>query len=46
MSVIAHQWKQPLHELSINNMYLSEKSRNTKHKMIYKDNDEIIQFLS
>ena len=46
MSVIAHQWKQPLHELSINNIYLSEKNRNTKHKMIYKDNNEIIQFLS
>ena len=46
MSVIAHQWKQPLHELSINNIFLNEKTTNKKHKKIYEDNDEIIQFLS
>ena len=46
MSVIAHQWKQPLHELSINNIFLNEKTKNKKHKRIYEDNDEIIQFLS
>lgn len=46
MSVIAHQWKQPLHELSINNIYLNEKNKNSKYKRIYEDNDEIIQFLS
>lgn len=46
MSVIAHQWKQPLHELSINNIYLNEKNKNKKYQKIYEDNDEIIQFLS
>lgn len=46
MSVIAHQWKQPLHELSINNIFLNEKTTSKKHKKIYEDNDEIIQFLS
>lgn len=46
MSVIAHQWKQPLHELSINNMFLNEKNKSIKNKRIYEDNDEIIQFLS
>lgn len=46
MSVIAHQWKQPLHELSINNIFLNEKTKNLKYKKIYEDNDEIIQFLS
>lgn len=46
MSVIAHQWKQPLHELSINNIFLNEKTKIKKHKRIYEDNDEIIKFLS
>ncbi len=46
VSWVAHQWKQPLHELSINNIYLNEKNRNSKYKRIYEDNDEIIQFLS
>ncbi|MGE4444590.1 MAG: sensor histidine kinase [Candidatus Altimarinota bacterium] len=46
MSIIAHQWKQPLHELSINNIFLNEKNRDPKKKFVYKDNDEIIQFLS
>lgn len=46
MSVIAHQWKQPLHELSINNIFLNEKTTNKKYKRIYEDNGEIIQFLS
>lgn len=46
MSLIAHQWKQPLHELSINNIYLLEKDKSQKNKRIYEDNNEIIQFLS
>jgi len=46
MSVIAHQWKQPLHELSINNIFLNEKNKSAKYKKVYEDNDEIIQFLS
>lgn len=46
MSLIAHQWKQPLHELSINNMFLNEKINNKKTKKIFEDNNEIIQFLS
>lgn len=46
MSIIAHQWKQPLHELSINNIFLNEKNKDLKKKLVYEDNDEIIQFLS
>ena len=46
MSIISHQWKQPLNELSINNIYLAEKNKILEYKEIYKDNDEIIQFLS
>lgn len=46
MSIIAHQWKQPLHELSINNIYLNEKNKKKEYKKIYYDNNEIIQFLS
>jgi signal transduction histidine kinase len=46
MSLISHQWKQPLHELSINNIYLLETEKNKKNKKIYEDNNEIIQFLS
>lgn len=46
MSIISHQWKQPLNELSINNIYLLEKNKSQKNKRIYEDNNEIIQFLS
>ena len=46
MSVIAHQWKQPLNELSINNIYLKEKTRNKEYSGVYLENDEIIAFLA
>lgn len=46
MSIIAHQWKQPLHELSINNIYLNENNKNNINNKVYQDNSEIIQFLS
>lgn len=46
MSIISHQWKQPLHELSVNNIYLYSKNNDKTLDKIYDDNEEIVQFLS
>lgn len=43
---IAHQWRQPLFELSMNNSYLSSKLDTLQWNEILDDNESIIQSLS
>lgn len=43
---IAHQWRQPLCELSINNAYLSSKSKNKEINELINENQSVIQSLS
>ena len=43
---IAHQWRQPLCELSVNNLYLSSKLEDMESTELLTDNQSIIQSLS
>ena len=43
---IAHQWRQPLCELSVNNSYLSSKLNDDESNELLTDNQSIIQSLS
>jgi len=44
--IISHQWKQPLTELNMNNLFLIETTKKIQKKEILHDNENIIHFLS
>lgn len=46
IAIIAHQWRQPLAQLSFNCMYIKKKSNDPEILKEAQDNEEIIQFMS
>jgi len=46
IAIIAHQWRQPLAELSFNNIYLRKRIHNEEFKDELDKNEEIIQFMT
>lgn len=46
IAIIAHQWRQPLAELSFNCIYISKHLQNPKLKDVVEKNENIIQFMS
>ena len=46
IAIIAHQWRQPLAQLSFNCMYIKKKTKDPEISKEALDNEEIIQFMS
>jgi PAS domain S-box-containing protein len=46
IAIIAHQWRQPLTELSLNNMYLKKKIKDANLSEELSKNESIIKFMS
>jgi PAS domain S-box-containing protein len=46
IAIIAHQWRQPLSELGLNNMYLKKKIAQKELEEELNKNEEIIRFMS
>jgi PAS domain S-box-containing protein len=46
IAIIAHQWRQPLSELGLNNMYLKKKINQKELKEELSKNEDIIRFMS
>ncbi|MDR1614874.1 MAG: type IV pili methyl-accepting chemotaxis transducer N-terminal domain-containing protein [Campylobacteraceae bacterium] len=46
IAIIAHQWRQPLSELGLNNMYLKKKITQKEFEDELNKNEEIIRFMS
>lgn len=46
IAIIAHQWRQPLAQLSFNCMYIRKKTTDPEISKEAQDNEEIIQFMS
>lgn len=46
IAIIAHQWRQPLAELSFNNMYLKKLVDNNELREEVSKNEKVIQFMS
>ncbi len=46
IAIIAHQWRQPLAQLSFNNIYIKKQLKDKKLINELQDNEDIIQFMS